>query len=175
MPGRLTATFPLLNGVPAAGTVEIEPVDAATLKPIPEIIDVAGNRIFSGRITPPVGDFAAPGVQLPAADDNVNPTGFAYLVTPLLEHINLDPVLVVILNGETVDLAQAVTPATVAPEYAELVGQAAAAAVRAEQAAAQAGTALYIGFRGDTVPDAARVYVLIDPDTNSIFDIGVPD
>jgi hypothetical protein len=168
MPGRLTANFPMLDGVPAAGTVEIEPVDAATLRPIAEIIDAAGNQIFSGRVAPPLDESGALDVELPAADDDVNPTGFAYLVTPLLEHINLDPVLVVILDGLTVPLAEAVTPPAVAPEYAELVGQAAAAAQRAEDAAGGSVVA------SATEPADYDVWFQLDPDTGELLDIRTP-
>lgn len=140
MPGTLTGTYPRYDGTAARGRVILEAVDASTGKPVRVIVDATGNKVYSGpSVDVPLDDAGHFTISLPASDDpDLNPTGFAWRVRAQLHHAHLDPVTLTLLDGETLDVADATDPDPVAPTYAERVSEATEAAA---EATAAAGTA----------------------------------
>lgn len=114
----LTGTYQVFDTTPATGFVRIEPT-------VPLVTDTVGNVVLAGPteiILGTSGDFT---VNLPATDDErLNPTGFLYTVTALLDNGKIAPVSFELPAASVaVDMAD-VTPASSVPEFVSLVTRA---------------------------------------------------
>lgn len=139
MPGTLTADFSKLIGGPATGQVYLEAVDVQTGVPIPEIVDTAGDVVYTGAQTVAVGNGKL-SVTLPAGNDpGLSVSGFVYRVSPLLDSGYLTPKILDIAAGATTDFSDAFDPSGLVTTYAALVNDAQVAAAAADASADQAG------------------------------------
>lgn len=109
--GVLEGTFEKPDGTPAVGQVHIAPN-------VRVVRDATGNVILAGTVVVDLDDDGAFSVVLAATDDEtLDPTGFAYTVTPRLK--GHSPITGVSLPADTtVDLADAISVDPDAPEYA---------------------------------------------------------
>lgn len=114
----LTGTYQVFDQNPATGFVEIAPT-------VPLVTDSVGNVVIAGPIEITLGASGDFTVNLPATDDErLNPTGFLYTVTALLDNGKIAPVTFELPAASgTVDMAD-VTPASSVPEFVSLVTRA---------------------------------------------------